>query len=65
VADEVAAELVLLGPPEVIGRRLAELVYRHRPTSIGLALVHGDLVESPDRASAAFTAMRSELDAQR
>lgn len=65
VTDEVEAELVLLGPPEVIGRRLAELVCPHRPTSAGLALVHGDLVESLDRASAAFTAMRSALDAQR
>ena len=65
VTDEVAAELVLLGPPPVIGRRLASLVERHRPTSIGLALLHGDLVESIDRAADAFAAMRSALGAPR
>ncbi len=61
VTDEVASELVLLGPPEVVGRRLATLVERHRPTSIGLALLHGDLVESIDRAAASFVTMRSAL----
>ncbi|MEO1060819.1 MAG: LLM class flavin-dependent oxidoreductase [Actinomycetota bacterium] len=65
VTDEVAAELVLLGEPEVVGRRLAELVERHRPASIGLALLHGELTESIDRAAAAFDAMRSALDARR
>ncbi|MEM9713541.1 MAG: LLM class flavin-dependent oxidoreductase [Actinomycetota bacterium] len=64
VSDAIAAEFVLLGTPAEIGGRLADLVAEHRPTTIGLALLRGDLHESIDRAAAAFDAMRGALDAR-
>ena len=47
--------------PEQVGRRLAELARRHRPTSMGLALLQENLPVAIDGAAAALSAMRREL----
>ena len=44
----------------MVGRRLAELVREHRPTSVGLALVQDDLHEGVCDAAEAFAAMTAE-----
>jgi 5,10-methylenetetrahydromethanopterin reductase len=62
VGDDLLDQLMLLGSPDVVGRRLADLVRTHRPTSIGLAIIADDLHGSIDRAAAAFHHMRAELD---
>jgi alkanesulfonate monooxygenase SsuD/methylene tetrahydromethanopterin reductase-like flavin-dependent oxidoreductase (luciferase family) len=61
VTDEVVADVLLVGAPEEVGERLAELVAEHRPTSIGLALLQRDLDVGIDSAAAAFAAMRDVL----
>ena len=63
IDDELLARLMLLGPPEVVGGRLADLVRTHRPTSIGLAIISHDLAASIDKAAAAFAVMRAVLGA--
>ena len=52
---------MLVGQPPVVGRRLAELVREHQPTSVGLALVQDDLHEGVCDAAEAFAAMTTEL----
>jgi 5,10-methylenetetrahydromethanopterin reductase len=61
MTDERLGQVMLIGDPAVVGRRLAALVQRHRPTSIGLALLQEDLSEAVGSAAAAFSAMRKEL----
>ena len=61
VDNTVLERVMLVGQPSVVGRRLAELVREHRPTSIGLALVQDDLHEGVGHAAEAFTAMTAEL----
>lgn len=61
VDDMLLERLMLTGPPAVVGARLAALVRRHRPTSIGLALVQDDLNEGTAHAAEAFAAMAGEL----
>jgi len=62
VTDEVVADVLLVGAPEEVGERLAELVAEHAPTSIGLALLQRDLDAGIDAAASAFEAMRAVLD---
>jgi 5,10-methylenetetrahydromethanopterin reductase len=59
--DELLEKVMLLGRPEVVGARLAELVVRHRPDSIGLALILDDLAEGVRSSAAAFAAMAERL----
>ena len=61
VDDTVLERVMLSGRPAVVGRRLAELVREHRPTSIGLALVQDGLHEGVCDAAEAFAAMTAEL----
>ena len=61
VDDTVLERVMLTGPPSVVGRRLADLVREHRPTSVGLALVQDDLHEGVCDAAEAFAAMTAEL----
>ena len=62
VDDTVFERVMLTGRPSVVGRRLAELVREHRPSSIGLALLQDDLHEGVDHAAEAFAAMTAELE---
>jgi 5,10-methylenetetrahydromethanopterin reductase len=62
MTDDAVAELVLIGDERAVGARLAELVRRHEPTTIGLALLHGDLHENVAAAGRTFDALRHELD---
>ncbi len=61
IDDTVLHQLMLVGAPPVVGRRLAELVREHRPASVGLALVQDDLHEGASHAAEAFAAMTAEL----
>ena len=61
VDDTVLEQVMLVGQPSVVGRRLAQLVRQHRPTSVGLALVQDDLHEGVDHAAQAFAAMTAQL----
>jgi 5,10-methylenetetrahydromethanopterin reductase len=61
VTDEVVADVLLVGAPDEVGERLAELVAEHAPTSIGLALLQRDLDAGIDSAASAFEAMRRAL----
>ena len=65
VDDTVLERVMLTGQPSVVGRRLADLVREHRPTSIGLALVQDDLHEGVCDATEAFAAMTAELRGDR
>ena len=65
VDDTVLERVMLAGQPSVVGRRLAELVREHRPTSIGLALVQDDLHQGVCDAAEAFAAMTAELEGAR
>ena len=65
VDDTVLERVMLVGQPSVVGRRLAELVREHRPTSIGLALLQDDLHEGVCDAAEAFAAMAAELGGDR
>ena len=56
---------MLIGPPDVVGRRLADLVRTHRPDTIGLAVISGDLTRSIDQAGEAFDEMRRILGGER
>ena len=62
VDDTVLDRVMLVGQPAVVGRRLAELVRRHRPASVGLALLQDDLHEGVGHAAEALSAMIAELD---
>ncbi|MEA3218209.1 MAG: 5,10-methylenetetrahydromethanopterin reductase [Acidimicrobiia bacterium] len=59
--DERLSQVMLIGEPTTVGRRLAELVRRHRPNAIGLALLQQDLASAVASAAAAFETMRREL----
>ncbi len=63
IDDDLLAELMLVGTPTEVGRRLASLVDEHRPSSIGLAIIADDLAATIDLVAEAFGAMRSELEA--
>ena len=65
VDDTVLERVMLTGPPSVVGRRLADLVREHRPTSVGLALVQDDLHQGVCDAAEAFAAMTAELRGDR
>lgn len=61
IDDDLLDELMLLGPPGVIGGRLAALVRTFQPASIGLAVITDDLTTAIEHAAAAFAAMRVQL----
>jgi 5,10-methylenetetrahydromethanopterin reductase len=63
--DELLDKVMLLGPPEVVGSRLAELVTRHRPGGIGLALILDDLAEGVRSSAEAFAVMAEQLTPER
>lgn len=65
VDDAILERLMLVGQPPVVGRRLAELVREHRPTSVGLALVQDELHQGVGQAAEAFAAMAAELGGDR
>lgn len=62
--DELLARVMLLGAPEVVGPRLAELVERHRPSSIGLALAQPELKTGVEDSARAFDVMWDCLEQQ-
>ena len=53
---------MLLGSPEIVGAKLAELVVRHTPSSIGLALILDDLLGGIDASAEAFKVMSTALE---
>ncbi len=61
IDDTLLERLMLAGQPAAVGKRLAELVREHQPTSIGLALVQDDPHEGAAHAAEAFAAMTAEL----
>jgi hypothetical protein len=63
IGDDLLAELMLVGTPVEVGRRLASLVVEHQPSSIGLAIIADDLTGTIDLVAEALAAMRSELAA--
>ena len=60
--DELLDRVMLLGSPELVGAKLAELVVRHRPSSIGLALILDDLLGGIDASAEAFAVMSTTLE---
>ena len=62
VNDELLGHLMLVGAPAEIGSQLADLVRRHAPTSIGLALLQPEIETGIDDAAAALAAMRRNLE---
>ncbi len=63
LTDDVLARVMLLGTPEKVGPRLADLVRRHRPSSIGLALAQYDLRTGVEDTAEALKIMWDELEA--
>ncbi|MEM9036518.1 MAG: LLM class flavin-dependent oxidoreductase [Actinomycetota bacterium] len=61
IHDDLLAELLLIGEPDVVGGRLADLVRAHRPASIGLAVITDDLPATIEAAAQTFTSMRKAL----
>lgn len=61
VTDDVLEEIMVVGDPVTVGRRLADLVVAHQPNTIGLALLQRDLVGGIDDAARAFSEMRQSL----
>ncbi len=55
LVDDVLGELMLLGAPAVVAPRLAALIERHRPTSIGLALLEPTIDEAASALLAAVS----------
>ncbi len=64
VTDEVLQDVLLVGSPTEVGGTLADLVEAYRPTSIGLALLQGDLHGGIAASAEAFAAMEQELAAR-
>lgn len=62
IDDAVLSQLMLVGDPETVGVRLAELVHVHEPATIGLALLQDDLVAGVDDAVQAFEVMARNLE---
>lgn len=65
IDDELLEHLMLLGEPDRVGRRLADMVRRYQPASIGLAIIADDLTRAIDDAVEAFAAMTHTLDEHR
>lgn len=63
ISHELQEELMLVGSPETVGERLADLVREHRPASVGLALLQSDIHAGLDDAASAFDVMRRSLEA--
>ena len=61
MTDDRLDQVMLSGPPEAVGRRLADLVRRHEPNAIGLALLQGDVGAAIEAAARSFAVMRDEL----
>jgi hypothetical protein len=61
MSDEVLRHVLLWGPPEVIGLRLAELARELRPDSIGLSLLQRDVPKALQACAAAFASMHTAL----
>jgi 5,10-methylenetetrahydromethanopterin reductase len=61
MTDDRLDQVMLSGPPEAVGRRLADLVRRHEPNAIGLALLQGDVGAAIEGAARSFAVMRHEL----
>lgn len=61
IDDALLDQLMLVGSPASVGRRLADLVRRHQPSTIGLALLQADLQRGIEGAAAAFAVMGHEL----
>lgn len=54
ITDEVLDQILLHGTPDEVGRRLAQIADRIRPTSVGLSLLTPDLERGLDDAAAAL-----------
>lgn len=61
MTDERLDRVMLTGHPEDVGRRLADLVRRHQPNAIGLALLQADVGQAIAAAARSFAVMRAEL----
>lgn len=62
ITDEILAQIMVIGDPVTVGRQLADLVCKHHPTSIGLAMMQKDLTSGIDDAARAFQEMRRILE---
>lgn len=62
ITDEILAQIMVIGDPVAVGRQLADLVGKHRPASIGLAMMQKDLTSGIDNAARAFEEMRRILE---
>ncbi len=62
ITDDLADQIMLTGPPGTVAGRLVDLVRVHRPDTIGLAVISGDLTRSIDQAAETFARMRDLLD---
>lgn len=58
VTDDVLEQIMVVGDPITVGRRLADLVRAHQPDTIGLALLQRSLSDGIDDAARAFVEMR-------
>jgi 5,10-methylenetetrahydromethanopterin reductase len=65
IDDDLLGELMLVGGPSPVGRRLADLAVEHRPASIGMAIISDDLLATIEQAADAFAVMRTELAVRR
>ena len=61
MTDERLPQVLLNGSPARVGQHLAEVARRHRPTSIGLALLDENLPVALDTAAEALATVRREL----
>jgi 5,10-methylenetetrahydromethanopterin reductase len=61
ITDEVLDRILLRGTPDEVGRRLAAISERIRPTSLGLALLTPDLERGLDDAAVALAHVRRPL----
>jgi 5,10-methylenetetrahydromethanopterin reductase len=61
MTDDRLDQVMLSGPPPVVGRRLADLARRHQPNAIGLALLQGEVASAIDAAARSFDVLRHEL----
>jgi alkanesulfonate monooxygenase SsuD/methylene tetrahydromethanopterin reductase-like flavin-dependent oxidoreductase (luciferase family) len=64
MTDDVLRHMLVWGPPDQIGLRLAQLVRQLRPDSIGLSLLQSDVPRALDACAEAFAAMRADLPEQ-
>ena len=58
ITDALQEQLMLVGEPDDVARRLAALVREHQPDSIGLAVTQPDMEAGLRQAARALTQMK-------